>query len=137
MDKEFILTDSMKAFFLDNVEKFVDFVNQVLHDEEFLRCVDDLLPFDGAAHASMNIIPEKQLIKKMGVMIVRMDLEPSLFSLAVTITIDKDGEGLQGFSIFLTACKTIEELQEYVSEEQFREEVIEQFINRNIYDTMM
>lgn len=134
MDKEFIFTDSTKALFLDNVGKFVDFVNQVIHDEEFLRCVEELLPFDGAAHASMNIIPERQLIRKMGVMIVRMDLEPSLFSLAITITIDKGGEGLQGFSIFLTACKTIEELQEYVSGEQFREEVIEQCSNRNFYD---
>lgn len=134
MDKEFIFTDSTKVLSLDNVGKFVDFVNQVIHDEEFLRCVEELLPFDGAAHASMNIIPEKQLIKKMGVMIVRMDLEPSLFSLAVTITIDKGGEGLQGVSIFLTACKTIEELQAYVSGDQFREEVIEQCSHRNIYD---
>lgn len=134
MDKEFIFTDRTKVLSLDNVGKFVDFVNQVIHDEEFLRCVEELLPFDGAAHASMNIIPEKQLIKKMGVMIVRMDLEPSLFSLAVTITIDKGGEGVQGVSIFLTACKTIEELQAYVSGEQFREEVIEQCSHRNIYD---
>lgn len=132
MDKEFIFTDNTKVLSLDNVGKFVDFVNQVIHDEEFLRCVEELLPFDGAAHASMNIIPEKQLIKKMGVMIVRMDLEPSLFSLAVTI--DKGGEGLQGVSIFLTACKTIEELQAYVSGDQFREEVIEQCSHRNIYD---
>lgn len=126
MNKEIISTDEVKAFLSDNMEKFARFANQVIRDEKFLKCAEELLPFDGVAHASMNVAPEVQTIKKMGVTIMRMDLEPPLFSLAVTISIDWNNEGLSDISVFLTACKTIKELQEYVNGEKFREEVTEQ-----------
>lgn len=135
MDKGFISTNRLKVFLSDNIENFIGFVNQVIHDGEFLKCVRGLLPFDGMANASMNVVPEKQAVKKMGVLIMRMDLNPSLFSLAVTITIDrKDSEELQDVSVFLTACKTIEELQKYVNGDDFREGVIEQCGNKVICD---
>jgi hypothetical protein len=64
MDKEIISTNRVKAFLKDNIEKFAGFVNQVIHDEEFLKCVRELLPFDGVAYASMNVVPEKQVVGK-------------------------------------------------------------------------
>lgn len=135
MDKEINSTNRVKAFLTDNIEKFAGFVNQVIHDEEFLKCVRELLPFDGVAYASMNVVPEKQIVRKMGIIIMRMDMEPSLFSLAVTITIDRgNNEKPHDISVFLTACKTIEELQEYVNGDKFREEVIEQCGNKTICD---
>ena len=127
MDKGFISSKSVKATLSDILEKFIEFANLVIHDEEFLKCVNGLLPFGGVAHASMNVVPERQTIKKMGVMVMRMDMEPPLFSLAVSMTIDKDGKGLQDYSVFLTACKTIEGLQEYVNKKVFREDVISHF----------
>ena len=68
MDKEIISTNRVKAFLTDNIEKFAGFVNQVIHDEEFLKCVRELLPFDGVAYASMNVVPEKPSSTKYSVL---------------------------------------------------------------------
>lgn len=135
MDKEINSTNRVKAFLTDNIEKFVSFINQVINDENFLKCVRELLPFDKVAYASMNVVPEKQVVRKMGIIIMRMDMNPSLFSLAVTITMDRGNNGkLRDISVFLTACKTIEELQKYVNGDKFREGVIEQCGNKTICD---
>lgn len=135
MDKEIISINRVKAFLSDNIEKFAGFVNQVIYDEEFLKCVRELLPFDGMVYVSMNVLPEKQIVRKMGIIVMRMDLDPSLFSLAVTITIDRgNNEKQHDISVFLTACKTIEELQEYVNGDKFRKEVIKQCGNKIKYD---
>ena len=128
MDKGFISSkDDIKATLSDIMEKFIEFANIVTHDEEFLKCVNGLLPFGGVAHALMNVVPARQAIKKMGVIVMRMDMEPPLFSLAVSMTIGKDDEGLQDYSVFLTACKTIEELQEYINKEAFRDDLMTHF----------
>lgn len=135
MDKEIISANRVKAFLTDNIEKFAYFVKQVFHDEEFLKGVRELLPFDRVAYASMNVVPDKQVVRKMGIIIMRMDMEPSLFSLAVTITIDSEhNEELYDISVFLTACKTLEELHEYINGDKFREEVLEQCGNKTICD---
>ena len=124
MGKEIISTNWVRAFLNDNIEKFAGFVNQVIHDEEFLKCVRELLPFDGVTCASMNVMSEKQIVRRMGIIIMRMDMEPSLFSLAVTITIGREHEEPHEIWAFLTACKSIGELQEYVKGEQFSKAVI-------------
>lgn len=126
MDKELISTCRVKAFLSANVENFARFADQVIHDEEFLKCAEELLPFEGMACASMNVLPERQAVRKMGVMLMRMDLEPPLFSLAVTVTTDVDGAARQDVSVFLAACKSIAELQAYVKGGKFREDVVEQ-----------
>lgn len=119
-------TDRVHIFLRDQIEAYVKFVNQVINDEDFLKSVEKLLPFDGMAGVSMTVLPEKQVLKKMGVMIMRMDFEPALFSLAVSIMINRGKEQLQEHIIFLTACKTIVELQNYVKGSEFRLQVTEQ-----------
>lgn len=130
MNKEIISANRINAFLTENIEKFSGFVGQVIHDKEFLECVEKLLPFDGVACASMNVVPEKQGVKKLGAIVMRMDLNPPLFSLAVTMTLDGSYKDLHDISVFMTACKTIKELQEYVNDKKFREEVMEQCRNR-------
>lgn len=126
MDKDTRLAGGARAFLSDNIEKFVSFASQVIHNEDFLKCTRKLLPFDGMAYAPMNMMPGKQVVRKMGVMIMRMDLSPALFSLAVTITTERgNNEKPQDISVFLAACKTIDELQEYVGGAKFKEEVVE------------
>ena len=112
MDKGFISSKSVKATLSDIMEKFIEFANIVTHDEEFLKCVNGLLPFGGVAHALMNVVPARQAIKKMGVMVMRMDMEPPLFSLAVSMTIGKDDEGLQDYSVILQKEYTSLKLRE-------------------------
>lgn len=127
MDKKISSTNKGKAFLSKNIGNFANFVNQVIHNEEFLKCVRNLLPFDGEAYASMNIVSEKQVVRKMGVLVMLMDKEPSLFSLAVTITTDRGNkEKKHDIIVFLTVCKSIEALQEYISGKRFREDVVEQ-----------
>lgn len=131
MDKVIHSTNNVHSFLSANVERFAGFANQVIRDEQFLNCARSLLPFDGVAHASMNVIPGNRGLQKLGMMIMRMDLDPSLFGLAITLAMgDSQKERPQGVSVFLTACRTISELQAYVNTNEFREEVMVQCSSR-------
>lgn len=130
-------TDSVYIFLCNQIEEYVKFVNQIINDKDFLICIGKLLPFDKVAKVSMAVLPEKQMIGEMGIVIMRMDFEPSLFSLAVSLTIDREKDILQEYTIFLTACKTIIELQDYVKDREFRKQVMEHcskkvFLNKEI-----
>lgn len=120
------VTDRVHIFLRNQIEVYVKFVNQVMNDEDFLRCMEKLLPFDGMANTSMTVLPEKQVLQKMGIVVMRMGFEPALFSLAVSITINREKKQQQEYIIFLTACKTIVELQNYVKGSEFRLQVTEQ-----------
>lgn len=119
-------TEKKYMFLLDQIEEYIKFVNQVINDKDFGECMRKLLPFDRTARASMTILPEKQVIKKMGIVVMRMNFEPEIFSLAVTMTINKGNDLLNEYTIFLTACKTITELKNYVKSIEFREQILEQ-----------
>lgn len=120
-------TDKKQTYLNHQIEEYVKFVNQIIYDEDFMECMQKILPFDEIVKASMTTLPDKQIIRQMGVNVMRMDLEPALFSLGVSITIDKGNNQLQEYTIYITACKTIAELQDYVKSPQFREQVTEQF----------
>lgn len=107
-----------------NVEDYAKFVSQVLHDEAFLVELDKTLPFDKMVHATMNIASNHTAIKKMGVSVMRMDIEPPLYSMAVTLQFKgKDGI-VKNHSVFINACKNIEELQQLTAENSFKKEVL-------------
>ncbi len=127
MNTENIPSGGLKSFLAETVGKFAGFVNQVIHDDDFLTCVGELLPFDGMAYAWMNVLPVEKPVRKMGVMVMRMDVEPPLFSLAVNMTIDRGGGRMSDVQVFLDACKTIEELQEAVKDGKFEEKIMEQY----------
>lgn len=124
MDKDYMNGNDTSKYLLKSVEDYVAFVRQVLYDETFLVKLNRAMPFDKMVHATKNMGMNSLGIKKMGISVMRMDIEPPLYSLAVTITF-KDGEGLmQNHSIFINACKTIEELQQLAGEEDFKKEVM-------------
>lgn len=107
-----------------NVEDYAKFVSQVLHDEAFLVELDKTLPFDKMVHATMNIASNHTVIKKMGVSVMRMDIDPPLYSMAVTLQFKgKDGI-VKNHSVFINACKNIEELQQLTAENSFKKEVL-------------
>ena len=72
----------------------------------------------------MNIASNHTIIKKMGVSVMRMDIEPPLYSMAVTLQLKGEYGIVQNHSVFVNACKTIEELQQLVTEERFKKEVL-------------
>ena len=124
MSKDITISSSMTDSLLKNVEDYTKFVSQVLHDETFLVELDKTLPFDKMVHATMNIVSNHTSIEKMGVSVMRMDIEPPLYSMAVTLQFKgKDGV-VHEHSVFINACKTIEELQQSVTEEDFKQEVL-------------
>ena len=124
MNKEIVISTSMSKSVWKNVEDYAKFVSQVLHDETFLVELDKTLPFDKMVHATMNIASNHTIIKKMGVSVMRMDIEPPLYSMAVTLQFKgKDGI-VQNHSVFVNACKTIKELQQFVTEDNFKKDVL-------------
>ena len=124
MNKEIIPSNSMTECLLKHVEDYTKFVSQILHDEAFLVELDKALPFDKMVHATMNIASNHTPIKKMGVSVMRMDIEPPLYSMAVTLQIKGKDDIVQNHSIFINACKTIKELQQLVTRENFKQEVL-------------
>lgn len=94
-----------------NVDKFVAFVNQVLNDNKFIERLDRLLPFDNMAKATMNL--SLNVIKSIGFSLMRMDIVPALYSLAITLAINSDGEKTRKYSVFIVACKTIKSILEF------------------------
>lgn len=124
MNKEITISNSMSGSLSKNVEDYAKFVSQVLHDEAFLVELDKTLPFDKMVHATMNIASNHTAIKKMGVSVMRMDIEPPLYSIAITMQFKGRDGYIQNHSIFINACKTIEELQQLVTRENFKQEVL-------------
>lgn len=123
-NKEITISNSMSGSLSKNVEDYAKFVSQVLHDEAFLVELDKTLPFDKMVHATMNIASNHTVIKKMGVSVMRMDIDPPLYSMAVTLQFKgKDGI-VKNHSVFINACKNIEELQQLTAENSFKKEVL-------------
>lgn len=124
INKEITISNSLSRDLQKNVEDYAKFVFQVLHDETFLVDLDKTLPFDKMVYATMNIASNHTIIKKMGVSVMRMDIEPPLYSMAVTLQLKGEYGIVQNHSVFVNACKTIEELQQLVTEERFKKEVL-------------
>lgn len=119
-----VLCNDTSKYLQKSVEDYAGFVCQVLRDDTFLVELNRTMPFDKMVHAAMRLGKNSFDIRKMGISVMRMDIEPPLYSLAVTIMF-KGGDGLmQNHSIFINACKTVEELQQLVAEEDFKKEVL-------------
>ena len=124
MGRNIIISNSTSECLLHNIEDYTEYVSQVLHDGTFLMELNKTMPFDKMVNATKNMVPHNGMIKKMGISVMRMDIEPSLYSLAITLMFKgKDGI-MQNHSIFVKACKTIEELQRVVAEENFRYKIL-------------
>lgn len=113
----------VQAFLNENIANFAEYANQVIHDDEFVKRVNELLPFEDLVCASINVLPKDQIVRKMGIGVMRIDIQPPLFSLAVTMTIDHDGKE-EGSTVFINVIEGIEGLQAYVSSKEFQTEVV-------------
>lgn len=97
--------------------------NLVIHDNDFLKCVYELLPFEGMVCASMNVVSPNHVVRKMGIGVMRIDIDPSLFSLAVIMTTNRSGKE-EEYTVFINVSEGIENLQNYISSRHFQEEVV-------------
>lgn len=124
MDEYIITSDNTSKCLLKSVRDYAGFVSQVLHDETFLMALSKTLPFDRMVHATKKFSANNFGVKKMGISVMRMDIDPPLYSLAITIMFRGVDGIMQNHSIFINAGKTIEELQQLVVEESFIKEVL-------------
>ena len=107
---------------------FVEFVAMCLDDAEFEKAMDELLPFDNVAQAKLKIVDDASPVKSLGLSIMRMEPESPLFSLGISIElVDGEENKAVNTTIFISACRTLEELREFVKTDAFSIQVKENF----------
>ena len=111
-----------------NKKEYVEFVARCLDNEEFLKTVNELLPFDNVAQAKLKIVDDASPVKSLGVSIMRMEPESPLFSLGISIElVDGEENKAVNTTIFISACRTLEELRGFVKTDAFSMQVKENF----------
>ena len=109
-------------------KEYVEFAARCLDDEDFVKAVNGLLPFDNVAHAKLKIADDASPVKSVGLSIMRMEPESPLFSLGISIEIAGGEENKAvNSTIFISACRTLEELREFVKTDAFSMQVKENF----------
>ena len=109
-------------------KEYVEFVARCLDNEDFIKAVNELLPFDNVAQAKLKIVDDASLVKSLGLSIMRMDPESPLFSLGISIElVDGEENKAVNTTIFISACRTLEELREFVKTDAFSMQVKENY----------
>jgi hypothetical protein len=104
----------------NQLKEYIEFVSKCLDNDDFVDAMNELLPFDNCVQSRMKEAGDTSVVKSMGLSIMRMEIDPPLFSLGVSIEIaDRGGNGTTNSTTFMVACKTIEELRGYVQTEEF------------------
>lgn len=111
-----------KRIVSNRLMEYIEFVSKCLDNDDFVDAMNGLLPFDNCVQSRMKMANDTSVVKSMGLSIMRMEIDPPLFSLGVSIEIaDRGGNGTTNSTTFMVACKTIEELRGYVQTEEFVE----------------
>lgn len=104
----------------NQLKEYIEFVSKCLDNDDFVDAMNELLPFDNCVQSKMKVADDTSVVKSMGLSIMRMEIDPPLFSLGVSIEIaDRGGNGTTSSTTFMVACKTIEELRGYVQTDEF------------------
>ena len=115
-----------KSIVSNRAKEFTEYVAKCLDDDDFVDAMNNLLPFDKCLQSKMKIEDEATILKSLGLSVMRMELDPPRFSLGVSMEIEgsKDNEATNS-TVFIAACRTIEELRAYVRTEDFVKQTIE------------
>ena len=109
-------------------KEYVEFVARCLDNEDFIKAVNELLPFDNVAQAKLKIVDDASPVKSLGLSIMRMEPESPLFSLGISIElVDGEENKAVNTTIFISACRTLEELRGFVKTDAFSMQVKEYF----------
>lgn len=110
----------------DTYLMFMDFVHACVNDKHFIAGSNKILPFDNALQADMILINNP--IKSIGISLMRMDMEPALFSFGISVNLVK---GNLKITEYIIACQSIDNIKQYTKSEKFRHQ-IKQFFSNNI-----
>lgn len=120
----------MKSFVAEKTPTFCKFVSASLRNKSIIQALNALLPFDHLVKASLLFVNEDVRIKSMGIALMRIDMEPAIFSFGISIEVDgSDINQAIGNTEFLVACMTLEQLQAYVDTMDFSKSVTKFFEN--------
>lgn len=110
------------------LEFFLQYATMCLENEEYVNAINALLPFDNFLQIKEKNKYDNSLVESMGLSIMRMDFEPSVFSLGACLEIT-EGRYNQAINttILISAGKTLEEIKEYVKTGDFAKQVRENF----------
>ena len=110
------------------LEFFLHYLTLYLEEEEYVNAINTLLPFDNCVEIKEKNKYDQSLVNSMGLVVKRTGLEPSVFSLGVSLDIAK-GRYNQAINttVFVSAGKTLEEIKDYVKTEDFAKQVRENF----------
>ena len=110
------------------IKEFTEHVVRCLNDDDFVDAMYNLLPFDKCVQSKMKREDEGAILKSLGLSVMRMEIDPPLFSLGVSMEIvGSKGNEATNSTIFISACRTIEELRAYVRTEDFVDQTKESF----------
>ena len=113
-----------KESVIRNKKDYLEFVSRILNDEGMTNAMNALLPFDNVVNAQLRIVDGTSQIKSMGVSVMRMELEPSTFSLGISIEIFGSRYNKATYSTeFVIGCQPIEKILDYVQGEEFSRQV--------------
>ena len=107
---------------------YVDFVTMCLENENFVLAMHALLPFDNFASDSLLVLDNNTGVSKMGLAIMRVDMDPDLFSLGISLEIEESECNLPfACTTLLTGCMTLENLRKHVLTEEFANNAAKNF----------
>lgn len=123
-----ILCQKTKDDLNKNKKQFLDFVVKGLSSGNVVKAAEALLPFDNFVCAKLSFVDEESQIKSLGFSLMRMEVEPSTFSLGISIEVSgsKFNGGIAQ-TMFVTAFHTLEELKNYSMSVEFSKHVSEVF----------
>lgn len=120
----------MKCFVAEKTHTFCKFVSASLRKKGIIQALNALLPFDHLVKASLMFVNDDVKVKSMGIALMRIDMEPAIFSFGISIEVDgSDINHAIESTEFLVACMTLEQLQAYVDTIEFTKSITEFFEN--------
>lgn len=109
------------------MEEYIAFVRRCLDNEDFVGAMHTLLPFEKGVQSMMEIDDDASIVKSIGLSVMRMDFSPPLFSLGISMEKVAEENDSVCSTIFIAACRTLEELRKYVRTEDFVKQTKENF----------
>lgn len=106
------------------LDDYIRLVQRFLFDQAMGKRALALLPFDRQFQTVARIPGSDHPIATMGFCLIRMDMEPAMFSFGISLELKGDDEQATATSVsFIAACKTMADLRSWVYTKAFRRDV--------------
>ncbi|MCH4155251.1 MAG: hypothetical protein LKF31_03000 [Muribaculaceae bacterium] len=102
------------------MNNFIAFAQNILMNKTFITSAYSLLPFDKSINTSIDLNNNKSLVKNLGITLMRMDIEPDLFSFGLSITISGSKYSIgENATILISAGVSFDKICESINSTEF------------------